>query len=125
MSTTDNDLVEACARHAHEINRAYCLAIGDTSQPTWDDAPEWQRSSAHNGVRGALAGNTPEQSHEGWSLEKVTAGWVHGPVKDPDATPPTHPCLVPYAELPPAQRVKDHLFLAAEHGLCDALASFG
>lgn len=63
-------VIEACARAAHEANRAYCIAIGDASQVAWDDAPEWQRSSARNGVVGALNGNTPEQSHEGWLAEK-------------------------------------------------------
>lgn len=58
-------VLEAAARAAHEANRAYCLALGDTSQPAWDDAPEWQRTSAMKGVEGALAGNSPRQSHEG------------------------------------------------------------
>src|SRR5438105_262770 len=39
------EVVEACARAAHEVNRAYCLALGDASQVAWEDAPEWQRSS--------------------------------------------------------------------------------
>ena len=26
------------ARVCHEVNRAYCQAIGDNSQPTWEDA---------------------------------------------------------------------------------------
>ena len=36
---------------AHELNKAYCESIGDNSQPTWEDAPEWQKSSAVNGVK--------------------------------------------------------------------------
>ena len=36
-------------RSATEINRAYCAALGDTSQLPWDQAPEWQRQSAING----------------------------------------------------------------------------
>lgn len=108
----ENDAeIEACARVAHEVNRAYCLATGDDSQPAWEDAPEWQRTSARNGVAGALAGATPEESHVSWCAEKRAAGWTWGPVKDPERK--EHPCLVSYAELPPAQRVKDHLFVAA------------
>ena len=34
------------------MNRAYCLALGDTSQPAWDEAPDWQQSSARSGVTG-------------------------------------------------------------------------
>jgi len=106
----DNTKIDACARAAHEANRAYCIAIGDDSQPSWDEAPDWQKSSARNGVRGALAGSTPEQSHEGWLAEKVATGWRFGPVKDPEMK--EHPCMVPYAELPQSQRAKDHIFTA-------------
>lgn len=28
------------AQIAHEINKAYCESIGDTSQPSWEEAPE-------------------------------------------------------------------------------------
>jgi len=99
---------EAAARAAHEANRAYCLAIGDASQPSWDAAPEWQRSSAMNGVEAVVNGNGPEQLHDSWMYEKKSQGWVWGPVKDPEKK--QHPCMVPYAELPPEQRAKDHIF---------------
>lgn len=110
---------EACARAAHEVNRAYCIAIGDASQPSWDDAPEWQRASAIKGVRGAIEGNTPAESHAGWLAEKVAAGWVYGLTKDPEKK--THPCMVPYAELPPAQRQKDALYLSTVRAMYEAL----
>jgi hypothetical protein len=112
--------IEACARAAHEANRAYCIAIGDTSQPSWDDAPEWQKASARLGVAGAVAGNTPEQSHEGWLAVKRAEGWRYGPVKDPAAK--EHPCFVPYAELPEAQRQKDHVFIAVVRAMHEALS---
>lgn len=117
-----NEHIEAIARATHEANRAYCIAVGDTSQPPWDEAPDWQRSSARNGVVGALvAGNTPEQSHEGWMAEKTAAGWTYGPVKDPEAK--QHPCMVPYDQLPPAQRVKDALFVAVACAMAAALGA--
>ena len=102
--------IEACARAAHEANRAYCVALGDNSQVAWEDAPEWQRQSAINGVNGVLSGNSPEQSHESWSAEKLATGWKYGPEKDPEKK--EHPCLVPYAELPMDQRFKDDIFVA-------------
>jgi hypothetical protein len=113
------DTVEACARAAHEVNRAYCIALGDMSQPSWDNAPEWQKSSARNGVAGALAGNTPEQSHESWLEEKCSTGWKYGPVKDPEKK--EHPCFVPYAELPVSQRAKDDLFVTTVRAVASAL----
>jgi hypothetical protein len=110
---------EACARAAHEVNRAYCIAIGDTSQPRWEDAPDWQRSSAVNGVSGVLKGNTPEQLHESWLAEKQATGWKYGPVKNPETK--EHPCFVPYAELPAAQKAKDLLFVTTVRTMAESL----
>lgn len=115
-----NGQLEHLAAAAHEMNRVYCLAHGDTSQPHWEDAPEWQRTSAVNGVRGALDGNTPEQSHASWLVEKERTGWKYGPVKDPDKK--EHPCFVPYDQLPPEQQRKDTLFLATVRAMAEALS---
>jgi hypothetical protein len=111
--------LEACARASHEVNRAYCFALGDTSQPPWEEAPEWQKTSALNGVEDALAGNGPEKNHESWLAEKAATGWKYGPVKDPDKK--EHPCFVPYAELPPAQKKKDDLFVTTVQAMAYAL----
>lgn len=101
--------MEAIAKICHEANRAYCETIGDHSQPSWDLAPSWQRESAIAGVQKHLAAPlTPEQSHESWLEQKRADGWVYGPEKDPEKK--THPCMVPYADLPKEQRAKDHLF---------------
>ncbi len=111
--------IEAAARAAHEANRAYCIAIGDHSQPAWDDAPEWQRSSAINGVLGVLGGNGPEQSHESWLAEKAATGWKYGPVKNPELK--EHPCFVAYAELPAAQKQKDQVYVTVVRAMLSAL----
>lgn len=99
------------ARVCHEANRAYCEAIGDFSQVSWEDAPEWQRESARNGVRyhQANPNSTPADSHMNWKAEKEAQGWQYGEVKDADAK--THPCIVPYEQLPVEQRAKDYIFL--------------
>lgn len=108
MSTEER--IEAAARAAHEANRAWCLALGDTSQVSWDDAPDWQRESARSGVRQILANpdTTPASSHENWLRDKAADGWKYGPVKNVERK--EHPCFVPYARLPEAQRAKDHIF---------------
>ena len=113
-------LVIAIAKVAHEINRAYCAALGDETQAAWEDAPEWQRQSAIAGVEMHLANPdaTPEQSHESWLAQKLADGWVYGEVKD--AEKKQHPCCVPYDQLPPEQKAKDYLFRAAVHQ-CKAL----
>lgn len=115
-------MIEAIAKVAHEINRAYCLAIGDDTQPTWDEAPDWQKESALKGVSFHLANPdaTPENSHESWLAQKQADGWKYGEVKD--AEKKEHPCFRPYAELPAEQKAKDYLFRQTVHSLAPLLA---
>lgn len=115
---------ETIAKLAHEINRAYCLCFGDDSQPQWDDAPDWQKASALAGVDMHLANPdaTPEQSHESWLAQKVADGWVYGETKDPEKK--EHPCCVPYADLPQAQKAKDYLFRQSVHSLSKILSDY-
>jgi hypothetical protein len=107
---------EQIAKVCHEANRAYCETLGDTSQPRWEDAPDWQKSSAVNGVEAAKnPAAKPSDSHDSWLTEKRATGWKFGPVKDPAKK--EHPCFVPYADLPPDQKAKDALFLAVARAL--------
>lgn len=108
------------AKVAHEANRAYCETLGDYSQKPWDQAESWQRESAVQGVLHALQGGDAQSQHEVWMGDKIRDGWVYGPVKDPEKK--THPCLVPYSQLPESQRRKDHLFLAVVRALSRSLA---
>jgi hypothetical protein len=122
IHTHTGTISELIASVCHEVNAAYCRATGDDSQPAWDDAEAWQRGSAVKGVKMALENRhaTPQTMHQAWTEEKVRTGWVHGEVKDP--VKKTHPCLVPYSDLPAQQRVKDHLFLAVVRSAAKALA---
>lgn len=116
----DEMIIEAAARAAHEANRAYCIAIGDPSQTSWDGAPEWQRVSAISGVRGVLVdGNGPRESHASWLREKKAAGWKFGAVKDPEMK--EHPCFVDYDALPAAQQMKDRIFVDVVSSIATAL----
>lgn len=101
----------------HEANRAYCVTQGDFSQQPWTDAPEWQRSSAILGVTKAIEGATPRELHESWMAQKVMDGWAYGVTKDADAK--THPCMVPYHDLPAEQQRKDALFQGVVAALKD------
>lgn len=108
---------EQIAQVAHEINKAYCQALGDDSQLQWEFAPDWQQQSAINGVNFHL--ENPEagadSSHNSWMKEKVDTGWVYGEVKDAEAK--THPCIVPFNQLPKEQQAKDFLFRQVVHSL--------
>lgn len=103
---------EFIAKSCHEANRVWCQANGDDSQKHWQDAEQWQRDSAINGVDFRI--NNPDAGHDAqhnsWMKEKVDAGWVYGEIKD--AEKKTHPCIVPFDELPEFQRKKDALFCA-------------
>lgn len=109
----------AIAMLCHSINAAYCQSLGDDSQPTWDDAPDWQKNSAVVGVEMHIANPdaTPEQSHESWYAQKEAEGWIYGEVKDADKK--EHPCFLPYDELPLEQKAKDYLFRATVHLMKD------
>lgn len=98
------------AKVCHEVNRAYCQAIGDDSQKPWDQAPEWQRQSAVTGVRFIQENPDakPSASHDSWLAEKERDGWKYGPVKDEGKK--EHPCYMPYDQLPVEQKAKDYIF---------------
>lgn len=128
--------VHSVARLAHEVHRTLCAEVyGDTSIPAWENATPAQRDFAVQGVQ-EISQNpeiTPEQSHAAWvkrmtrpaeykkkmdpekgwvdDLDKPThLPWTRGPKKD--LAKRVHPDLVPYAELPEQQRVKDRFFFA-------------
>ena len=107
-----SELVLLAARAGHEANRAYCKSLGDDSQASWDDAPDWQKQSAYMGASTILASPmvTAELSHIGWMEHKASDGWVYGEEKDPEKK--THPCMVEYSQLTAEHRFKDELFIA-------------
>lgn len=102
--------IESIAKICHETNKAYCEMLGDDSQKSWEEAPQWQKESAVKGVQFHLDNPDakPSHSHESWLKEKVNNGWSYGKEKDPDKR--THPCIVPFEQLPKEQQVKDILF---------------
>lgn len=68
---------------------------------------------------------TPEQleflsqmEHRRWMKDKIESGWQYGPVRDHDQK--THPSLVPWEELPEAEREKDRQAVRAIPGLLAA-----
>jgi hypothetical protein len=104
-----NDIAQVC----HEANRALQAVQADPGNPVslpWDEIGHEMRVSATTGVVTAMSGATPEQLHQSWCDFKIANGWFYGPVKD--EVMKTHPCLVPYEDLPPGQQIKDHLFSA-------------
>lgn len=100
------------ARTCHQANKVLCEANDDFTQQDWDNAQEWQKESAIKGVAFRIANpDAPESAqHDAWMKDKVESGWIYGEVKD--AEKKTHPCIVPFSELPEFQQKKDKLFCA-------------
>jgi hypothetical protein len=96
----------------HQANKAWCEQNSDNSQKDWVEAEEWQRDSAVKGVLFKMdnpnAGH--DAQHNSWMAEKIADGWVYGETKDAEAK--THPCIVPFDQLPLFQQKKDALFCA-------------
>jgi hypothetical protein len=94
-----------------------CEAYGEPSQVSWEDAPDWQKQSAIEGVKFFLThpNAKPGDQHDQWMEYKLTEGWKYGPVKDSEKK--EHPCIVPFNELSALDQYKDKLFIA----ICRAL----
>ncbi len=46
-----------------------------------------------------------KNTHEVWSAGRIKDGWTYGAVRDDEAM--HHPCLIPYEELPEAEKEYD------------------
>jgi len=108
---------EQIAKFCHEVNKLWCDTHGDFTQEHWEHAEEWQRESAIKcvGAHQGYKAPTQRETHIIWMNEKKEAGWVYGTIKDTAAK--THPCLVPFDELPEYQQRKDALFGAVVKAL--------
>lgn len=115
----DDNVIEKCARAAHEANNIYNAAIGDVLSPAWDELTQAQRDGVIAGAKHALAGGSPADSHALFLQTRAAEGWTYGPVKDFAAR--TSPCMVPYTELTEAQRRKDDLLQAIVRAMAAAL----
>ena len=115
----EDTAIEAIAEVCHNVNRAYCEALGDRSQVPWNEAPEWQKRSAIAGVELHLENPNigVEQAHKSWMEHKAAEGWVYGSNKD--ETTKTHPCMVPFKRLPIEHQAKDYIFKAIVDALKD------
>ena len=107
----------AIAAVAQSANKAWCAANGDFSQTDWDTAPEWQKQSLIDGVRFHLDNPdaSPSASHDNWLKHKKGEGWVYGEEKCAEKR--THPCILPFEDLPFHNRAKDILFRSIVHSL--------
>ena len=113
--------IQKIARICHNVNKAYCESLGDNSQPSYDDASEDIMESARAGVIKVISNPCimPEDIHNEWVYYKMLEGWTRGNKKD--SIMKTHPCILPYNELPKEQKAKDYIFIAIVRQLEDLL----
>lgn len=53
----------------------------------------------------ALTEQLAEHAHDVWAAHRFSQGWTHGPQRDDAAK--RHPCLIPYDQLPEAEKEYD------------------
>lgn len=68
----------------------------------------------------ALAERLAENAHDLWAAERLAQGWRFGAQRDDGQK--THPCLVPYDDLPDSEKVFDR---QAAMGTLKAIAALG
>lgn len=104
------------ARIVHEANSALQVIQNDCSpSKPWDCEDQDIKANVILGVRNARHGMTPEQHHESWVADKKAHGWRYG--ADKDSEQKTHPCLVPFNQLPRYQQDKNRLFISIVNAL--------
>ena len=112
ISNTEKYKIEVIATLCHNVNKAYCEALGDKSQVSWYKLPEEIKQSVMLGVKRIMVNPYMESDeiHEEWVKNKKKNGWKLGEVKDIDKK--THPDLVPFDKLPKEEQAKDYIFIS-------------
>ncbi len=103
--------VEQIAEICHNANRAYQKSLGEEGV-SWERAPKGIKDSVIAGVAYRLNNplSIPDGQHDNWLKDKIKDGFTFGEKKS--IKDKTHPCILPYAQLPEEQRIKDELFVA-------------
>lgn len=98
------------ARVAHEVVRGYRVLMGDDSCPPWEEMGHPERQSAAHQVITVLKLKhlTVAQMHADYVETERQNGWVYGETFNADLK--HNPLLVPFDQLPEAQRIEDGLF---------------
>jgi hypothetical protein len=114
---THAERIEIISAAVHASWHAFTVTANNEPGEIWEKSPEWQKDSTRHTVAFLEAfdpaqhdvGYLCEAVHVVWMNDKTRAGWVFGPKKDNVAK--THPCIVPYRELPYTDRQKDEVVI--------------
>ena len=65
--------------------------------------------AAASELRGKIAAKLTEKiaenTHENWAQARIREGWIYGPERSDEKK--THPCLIPYGQLPDSEKEYD------------------
>ena len=127
----DEKLIEGCARAIHGANTGWNIALHDPAPDApYDALLPRQRDWILRRVQLIMENmyKYPDDDdlarviHQDW-VDFMTAPfpagmeWALGEIKDPAATPPTHPCLKDWRDCPPEQQVKDLMAISIVRSL--------
>lgn len=119
--------VEYIAKCCHDAARAISSANDQSTPPEWAHLDAQSRERIIAGVRARLTDPyvEPADNHQAWCDAMEQDGWVWGIEKDEALK--THPALVPFEALEPADRRKNYLFImmVAIMGAADFEADLG
>jgi len=92
---TDEQIAEIC----HAANRIIQKHLHDECPSLeWESEEEFIREASVGEVQMILAGRSPEETHNEWCDRLFSQGYICGLVKSREMR--THPCLVPFRDLP-------------------------
>jgi hypothetical protein len=114
-------LEEGIARAVHGANCGWNAYLDDPApDPTYDALSMEDREMILDRVKMVMEGYGPETIHDAWIDLMLSRGWNLGDRKNPAGSPPTHPCLKDWRDLPPVQQVKDSMAVAIVKNLAAA-----
>lgn len=102
--------IHTIAEVCHNAVRAWMHLHGDPTYPTWLLSPGYMKRANISSVEFILTNpdSTFQEIHGNWCSSKVKEGWKYGKVLNSHRK--THPCLIPYDELPPKQKGKNAIY---------------
>lgn len=116
-----DETIEAAAKAAHMVNRAYRNALGQAPGLPWIQAPRHVQDTVIDSVRLILEDPTtgPEVLHQRWLDNMRAAGWTWGQGPRICIEHKKHPGLISWEQLPPWERAKDVIFGAVVRGVLE------
>lgn len=104
------DLCTMVAEVCHEAHRTWQRVLGQSPNRPWATITERMRhdtvTSVWNILHDTFEG--PEEMHDTWISEMLRDGWKFDQRKS--VSRKKHPCLLPWSELEPEERLKGQMF---------------